>query len=92
MVLTARGRGMVVLLATLIGVVATANLGAWQLRRAAQKIALQEALESRIDEIDTQAYFLAEPFLDEAQKALAQKYASAYRLALYNYRDAMKAR
>ena len=47
MALSARGRGMVVLLATLIGVVATANLGAWQLRRAAQKIALQEALETR---------------------------------------------
>lgn len=61
-----------------------------QTRRS--KEAMQEALESRIDEIDTQAYFLAEPFLDEAQKALAQKYASAYRLALYNYRDAMKAR
>ncbi len=38
---------MVILVATLVGVAVTANLGAWQLRRAAQKIALQQALESR---------------------------------------------
>ena len=43
----AAGRAAVILVATLIGVALTANLGAWQLRRAAQKIALQEALESR---------------------------------------------
>lgn len=47
MPLSARGRAAVVLIATVIGVAATANLGAWQLRRAAQKIALQQALESR---------------------------------------------
>lgn len=47
MALSARGRAVVVLVATLIGVAATANLGAWQLRRAAQKIALQDALDSR---------------------------------------------
>ncbi|MEP7294547.1 MAG: SURF1 family protein [Burkholderiales bacterium] len=47
MALNARGRGLLVLTATLIGIAATANLGAWQLRRAAQKVALQEALESR---------------------------------------------
>jgi len=47
MALSARGRAAVVLIATLIGVVITANLGAWQLRRAAQKIALQDALDSR---------------------------------------------
>ena len=41
------GRAAAVLVATLIGVALTANLGAWQLRRAAQKIALQDALESR---------------------------------------------
>jgi surfeit locus 1 family protein len=54
MALSARGRGAVILMATLIGVVATANLGAWQLRRAAQKVALQEALESRakLSELD----------------------------------------
>ncbi|HWH82920.1 MAG TPA: SURF1 family protein [Burkholderiaceae bacterium] len=47
MALSARGRAVVVLVATLVGVIVSANLGAWQLRRAAQKIALQEALESR---------------------------------------------
>jgi surfeit locus 1 family protein len=30
-----------------VGVLLTANLGAWQLRRAAQKIGLQDAIESR---------------------------------------------
>ncbi len=47
MALSAKGRAAVVLVATLIGVAISANLGAWQLRRAAQKIALQDALESR---------------------------------------------
>ena len=47
MALSAKGRAAVVLAATLVGVIATANLGAWQLRRAAQKVALQDALESR---------------------------------------------
>ncbi len=47
MALSAKGRAVVVLIATLIGVALTANLGAWQLRRAAQKVALQDALESR---------------------------------------------
>ncbi|MDE2299252.1 MAG: SURF1 family protein [Burkholderiales bacterium] len=47
MALSATGRAAVILLATLLGVTLTANLGAWQLRRAAQKIALQTALESR---------------------------------------------
>jgi surfeit locus 1 family protein len=42
-----RGRPLVVLLATLIGVAATARLGAWQLDRAAQKQALQHALDER---------------------------------------------
>lgn len=36
-----------VLLATLVGVALTASLGAWQLSRAAQKIAIQAALTSR---------------------------------------------
>ena len=47
MALSAVGRGMVVLIATVIGVTLTANLGAWQLRRAAQKVALQSSLDSR---------------------------------------------
>jgi surfeit locus 1 family protein len=47
MALSANGRSVVIVVATLIGVALTANLGAWQLRRAAQKIALQDALESR---------------------------------------------
>ena len=47
MALTAAGRGAAVLIATLVGVAATANLGAWQLRRAAQKIALETALDAR---------------------------------------------
>jgi surfeit locus 1 family protein len=47
MVLSARGRAAVIALATLIGITLTANLGAWQLRRAALKIALQDALDSR---------------------------------------------
>ncbi len=47
MALNAAGRVAAVLIATLVGVVATANLGAWQLRRAAQKIALETALDAR---------------------------------------------
>jgi len=47
MALSAKGRAAVILVATLAGVALTANLGAWQLRRAAQKVALQDALESR---------------------------------------------
>jgi surfeit locus 1 family protein len=47
MALNATGRAVVIAVATLLGVTLTANLGAWQLRRAAQKIALQDALESR---------------------------------------------
>src|SRR5438105_2216163 len=37
-----------VLLATLVGVAATASLGMWQLDRAAQKRALQHALDERV--------------------------------------------
>ena len=43
----ASARAAVVLVATLIGVAVTANLGSWQMRRAAQKLALQSALDSR---------------------------------------------
>lgn len=46
-VVVARWRGAVVLLAAVAGTVLTANLGAWQLRRAAQKVALQAALDTR---------------------------------------------
>ena len=45
--LSARGRTAFIALAALFGVSVTANLGAWQLRRAAHKVALQDALESR---------------------------------------------
>ena len=47
MPLSNSARAMVVALAAALGVGATANLGAWQLRRAAQKIALQSALDLR---------------------------------------------
>lgn len=47
MLTAVRRRAGLVLAATLLGVVVTANLGAWQLRRAAQKIALQDALASQ---------------------------------------------
>ena len=47
MALSAQGRRAVILVATVVGVAIAANLGAWQLRRAAQKIALQDALASR---------------------------------------------
>jgi surfeit locus 1 family protein len=42
-----RTQRLVVLLATLIGVGVTANLGAWQLRRADQKLSRQAALDQR---------------------------------------------
>lgn len=47
--LNARSQVVVIALATIVGVTLTLNLGAWQLRRAAQKIALQTARESRAD-------------------------------------------
>lgn len=47
MTLSTRARAAVVLLATLIGVAATARLGVWQLDRAAAKQALQARLETR---------------------------------------------
>lgn len=40
-------RAWIVLLATAIGVTITANLGFWQLRRAALKVAIQTSIESR---------------------------------------------
>ena len=41
------GRAAAILVAALVGVAITASLGAWQLRRAAQKVALQSALDAR---------------------------------------------
>jgi surfeit locus 1 family protein len=40
-------RSGVVLIATVLGVAVTSSLGTWQLNRAAQKLALQAAMESR---------------------------------------------
>lgn len=40
-------RGLLLLAATLAGMALTARLGVWQLDRAAQKIALQQAIEQR---------------------------------------------
>jgi surfeit locus 1 family protein len=45
--LNSRQRGVAVLLAALLGAAATARLGWWQLDRAAQKAALQRALDER---------------------------------------------
>ncbi|MBL0730202.1 SURF1 family protein [Piscinibacter sp. HJYY11] len=42
-----RRRAVIVLVATLVGMGATARLGVWQLNRAAQKEALQTALDTR---------------------------------------------
>ena len=69
MALSTAGRTTAVLVATLIGVTVTANLGAWQLRRAAQKIALESALESRasMPAIST-AELAASTALAEAQR------------------------
>ena len=47
MALSARSRALAILVATLVSVAIAGNLGAWQLRRAALKIALEEMLESR---------------------------------------------
>jgi surfeit locus 1 family protein len=44
---SARRRGWMVLLAAVIGIALTADLGAWQLRRAAEKLALQANLDAR---------------------------------------------
>jgi surfeit locus 1 family protein len=45
--LSVSGRAAAVLIATLVGVATTASLGAWQLRRAAQKVGIQSTLASR---------------------------------------------
>jgi surfeit locus 1 family protein len=50
-------RGLVLLAATLIGMAVTARLGVWQLDRAAEKTALQDALEvqGRLPPLDASA-------------------------------------
>src|SRR5258706_3663825 len=52
-----RVQRLVVLLATLIGVAVTANLGAWQLRRADQKLARQAAIDrqAKLPELNARA-------------------------------------
>ena len=52
-------RRLVVLMATVVGVAATSALGTWQLNRAAQKLTLQAALESRQDLTELPAEQLA---------------------------------
>jgi surfeit locus 1 family protein len=56
-VLSERGRRWVVLLAALASAGGTARLGLWQLDRAAQKVALQQAIDSRgqLSPLDVQA-------------------------------------
>jgi surfeit locus 1 family protein len=59
----AKGRSLLVAAATLIGVATSARLGMWQLDRAAQKIALQQALDQRAELPELPASALA---VDEA--------------------------
>ncbi|MDP9043708.1 MAG: SURF1 family protein [Pseudomonadota bacterium] len=47
MPMNARGRTLTIAIATGLGILATGNLGAWQLRRAAQKMALQAEIDAR---------------------------------------------
>jgi surfeit locus 1 family protein len=47
--LSARGRSVVVLLATVVGIAATVRLGLWQLDRAAAKNAIQARIDERRD-------------------------------------------
>lgn len=61
-------RRAVVLLATVLGVVITASLGRWQLHRAAQKEALQQALDERRAELPVlQSAWPADEALAESQ-------------------------
>lgn len=61
-----RARRLIVLLAALAGVLATARLGVWQLARAAEKEALQAALDQRAGAPPLPAAELAQ---DDAQAA-----------------------
>lgn len=51
-----------------------------------------EAIETKLDDADTQAFFAAEAVLTPAQLELARKFASAYREALFNWRQALRNR
>ncbi len=55
-----RGRTIIVLVATVLAVAATARLGVWQLDRAAQKEALQRSLDTRGQLAPIEASMLAE--------------------------------
>ena len=68
--LNSTGRKLVIALATVFGVVLTANLGFWQLRRADQKLAFQAALEQRATLPELAATDLA----DSAAAATRQHY------------------
>jgi surfeit locus 1 family protein len=65
-----RRRSSVVLIATVLGVAATAALGTWQLSRAAQKLALQAAMESR----EALPELPAQELASSAAAALTQHY------------------
>ena len=70
MPMSPRGRAVVILVATLVGTVLTGNLGAWQLRRAAQKVALQDALDTRAKQRPIEQRELA----TTQREALEQRY------------------
>lgn len=65
-----RSRALIVLLAALVGAASTARLGVWQLDRAAQKEALQQALDTRMQLPPVPAAMLA----DTAEAAAEQHY------------------
>jgi hypothetical protein len=52
----------------------------------------RERMEARLDELDAQAWFLAEPFLTPAQRERGAKLAMAWRERVLAWRAAMKAR
>ncbi|MBY0468021.1 MAG: SURF1 family protein [Burkholderiaceae bacterium] len=65
-----RRRAVIVLFAAIVGVAGTARLGVWQLDRAAQKEALQQALDTRLQLPPVPAAMLA----DTAEAAAGQHY------------------
>jgi len=69
-----RGNAIVVLVTTLIGMGVTARLGAWQLSRAAQKEAMQQALDERATMPEIAPALIARSEAD----ALAQHYRRAH--------------
>ncbi len=72
--MTASGSGayrrILILLATVIGIAVTASLGRWQLSRAAQKIAMQQAMDARA----TQPLLVQPAWASDADQANAQHY------------------